>query len=66
MAYSQPETVDDDEYLTNHDLADRYKVPLATIYKWRSNGYGPPASRLGRHVRYRRSDVRRWEEERAC
>jgi DNA-binding transcriptional MerR regulator len=64
MTYSTAETVED-EYLTNHDLSTRYKVPLETIRKWRATGYGPPAARLGRHVRYRRSDVLRWEQERA-
>lgn len=62
MTYSAPEVVDD--YLTNHDLSNRYKVPLETIRKWRATGYGPPAIRLGRHLRYRRADVERWENER--
>jgi predicted DNA-binding transcriptional regulator AlpA len=64
MTYSPPETAED-EYLSNLDLAARYKAPLETIRKWRSTGYGPPAVKLGRHVRYRRSDVLRWEEEHA-
>jgi hypothetical protein len=63
MTYSPPEVVDD--YLTNEDLAARYKVPLETIRKWRWIGYGPPGARFGRFVRYKRTDVERWETERA-
>lgn len=49
------------EYLTTDDLAARYQVAPATIRKWRHDGTGPPGIKLGRHVRYRRVDVERWE-----
>jgi DNA-binding transcriptional regulator YiaG len=64
MSYS-PTEVAEDKYLSNPDLAARYEVPVETIRKWRSTGYGPPAHKLGRHVRYRLSDVLRWEQEHA-
>ncbi|TCO37625.1 excisionase family DNA binding protein [Kribbella antiqua] len=35
-------------------------IPKATLYRWRTIGYGPPARRIGRHLRYRRSDVIDW------
>jgi excisionase family DNA binding protein len=35
-------------------------IPLPTIYGWRSKGIGPRGYRIGRHVRYRRSDVDEW------
>lgn len=35
-------------------------VPVRTLYRWRSCGYGPPARRVGRHLRYRPSDVMAW------
>ena len=38
-------------------------IPLATIYRWRSRGDGPPGIRVGRHVRYRLEDVDRWLDE---
>jgi DNA-binding transcriptional regulator YiaG len=63
MTYSSAETVQS-EWLTNTDLAARYQVPVETIRKWRSDGTGPPGQRFGRHVRYRRSMVERWENSR--
>ena len=51
------------ELWTTQDLAARYQVPLATIYKWNAEGTGPRRLRLGRHVRYRSDDVERWEEQ---
>ncbi|MCH7586030.1 MAG: helix-turn-helix domain-containing protein, partial [Acidobacteria bacterium] len=32
----------------------------ATIYTWRYLGTGPPGFRVGRHLRYRQSDLERW------
>ncbi|MQB02167.1 MAG: helix-turn-helix domain-containing protein [Actinobacteria bacterium] len=46
------------EYLTVQQLAKLLQVPVATIYRWRYLGEGPPGIRVsGRHVRFRRSDV---------
>jgi predicted DNA-binding transcriptional regulator AlpA len=64
MTYSAPESVED-KYLSNPELAARYEVSVETVRKWRATGYGPPAHKLGRHVRYRLSDVLRWEREHA-
>jgi predicted DNA-binding transcriptional regulator AlpA len=49
------------DYLSNEDLATRYGVPIKTVRKWRYEGTGPQGFRVGRHVRYREADVRRWE-----
>jgi excisionase family DNA binding protein len=46
------------------DLADFLQVPVATVYMWNHKKKGPRASRVGRHVRYRRSDVEVWLDER--
>jgi excisionase family DNA binding protein len=35
-------------------------VPLKTLYAWRQRGYGPPAIKVGRHLRYRWADVEAW------
>lgn len=35
-------------------------VPVATLYQWRRRGYGPPAIRVGRHLRYEPAAVRAW------
>lgn len=37
-------------------------VPVNTLYGWRSRSLGPPASRLGRHLRYAPEHVRAWVE----
>ncbi len=46
--------------LSAEDLAQYFGVPLATVYAWNSRGTGPRRVRVGRHVRYRTSDVERW------
>lgn len=52
-------------FLTPEELAERYNVPLATIYGWRTKSYGPPGIKVGRHVRYPLAAVERWELEQA-
>lgn len=51
--------------LSNQDLADRYNISLDTVRKWRAEGRGPRAIKVGRHVRYRLEDVEAWEEHNA-
>lgn len=46
--------------LSTQDLADYLDVPLKTIYAWRYRGQGPRGLRVGRHVRFRWSDVEDW------
>ena len=53
-----------DAYYTAPELAQRYKVSLDTIRKWRVIGYGPKGVRMGKHVRFPRAEVERWERER--
>ena len=52
------------EMLTVGELAALLKVPVATIYRWRSQRDGPPGLRIGRYVRFLREDVDGWLEER--
>lgn len=33
---------------------------VATLYQWRRRGVGPPARRVGRHLRYDPDAVRAW------
>lgn len=51
-------------YLTTEELAKYLTVPVATIYQWRHRGTGPRAARLGRHLRWKQTDVDRWIEQR--
>jgi excisionase family DNA binding protein len=50
--------------LTVQELADYLGVPVATIYAWRYRGDGPSGFRVGRHLRYRWSDVEDWITQR--
>lgn len=52
-----------DRLLTVQELSDYLGVPVATLYQWRYRGEGPPGFRVGRHVRYRWSDVEGWIEQ---
>jgi len=35
-------------------------VPLTTLYQWRTKGTAPRAVKVGRHIRFRPSDVEAW------
>ena len=46
--------------MTAAEVASYLGVPVATIYQWSYKGYGPTRIKVGRHLRYRRSDVDAW------
>lgn len=50
--------------MTGEELAAFLKVPPATLHRWRWAGDGPPALKVGKHLRYREADVLRWLETR--
>jgi excisionase family DNA binding protein len=54
----------EDDLLTEAEVAQRMRVALVTLRRWRKQGQGaaPPSRRLGRQVRYRRGDVEQWIE----
>ncbi|MFC6712655.1 helix-turn-helix transcriptional regulator [Branchiibius cervicis] len=41
-------------------------IPLATLKRWRTERTGPVALHIGRHVRYRRSEVEKWLQQKEC
>jgi excisionase family DNA binding protein len=49
-----------DRLVSIDELADYLGVPVATLYAWRYRREGPPGFRVGRHVRYRWSDIQTW------
>ncbi len=53
-----------EKLLTPQDLADYLDVPIKTLYAWRYRKEGPPSYRIGRHLRYRPSDVEQWIDRR--
>jgi predicted DNA-binding transcriptional regulator AlpA len=52
-----------DELLTMAEVAALVRVPVATLRYWRHLGTGPRGFRIGRSVRYWRTEVALWLEE---
>ncbi len=48
------------ELWTIDQVSEFLTVPVGTLYPWRHRGYGPPAMRIGRSLRYDAAAVRRW------
>jgi excisionase family DNA binding protein len=46
------------------EVAAFLRVPPGTLYRWRYVGVGPPAYRVGKHLRFRWEDVEAWLSER--
>ncbi|MEH0972980.1 helix-turn-helix domain-containing protein [Micromonospora sp. CPCC 205546] len=51
---------------TVDDVADYLGVSVQTLYTWRKRRIGPPAGRVGRHLRYDPDAVRAWFEQQAA
>lgn len=45
---------------TVEDVADYLGVPVKTVYRWRTVGYGPGGRRVGKYVRYKPEEVIAW------
>jgi Helix-turn-helix domain len=54
-------TTSESIWITRQEVADRLRVPFPTMNNWATKGYGPPYIKVGRHARYRLSDVIAWE-----
>lgn len=54
--------------MTVQEVADYLQVPKASIYAWNSRGWnpGPPRYKVGKYVRYKRSEVDAWLETKAA
>lgn len=55
-----------DPLWTPAEVSAFLRVPVETLYQWRKRNYGPPAGRVGRHLRYDEADVRAWFRNRAA
>ncbi|MFC4150593.1 helix-turn-helix transcriptional regulator [Micromonospora mangrovi] len=55
-----------DELWSVEDVAAFLRVPVETLYRWRKVKYGPPAARIGRHLRYDPVEVRAWVRSRVA
>jgi len=49
-----------DDLLSPQQLADYLGLSVGSIYGMNYSRTGPPAIKVGRQVRYRRSDVEQW------
>jgi excisionase family DNA binding protein len=54
---------DDDRLMNVEDLMEYLDLPRDTIYKQRQEGTGPPGYRIGKHLRWKRSEVEAWLEK---
>lgn len=46
--------------LTTAEVAQFLGVPVKTLHQWRYRRTGPPAARVGRHLRYDPADLAEW------
>lgn len=51
-------------HLSPAELANREGVSIETVYAWNKTGGGPLYMRIGKHVRYRLTDIEAWEQSR--
>ncbi|GAB3705975.1 hypothetical protein GCM10027598_07780 [Amycolatopsis oliviviridis] len=47
---------------TVDDVAAYLKVPVKTLYDWRTRDYGPKGKRVGKYLRYKAEEVIAWFE----
>lgn len=52
--------------MTTLQVSTYLQVPVATIYDWNHKEVGPRCIKVGRHLRWRRSDVDAWLEKHAA
>lgn len=45
------------------EVADYLRIPVKTLAQWAYLGVGPPYQKVGRHTRYRWSDVEQWLDQ---
>ncbi len=55
-----------DRLWTVEDVSAFLGVPVGTLYQWRHRRVGPPAAKVGRHLRYDPAAVRSWLVEQAA
>ena len=51
---------DSQDVLSIQEVAKLLKVPVSAIYAWNRRGVGPPFYKVGRKLRYRKSNARKW------
>lgn len=54
------------QLLNEVEAAEEIAIQPQTLSAWRCRGFGPPFLKIGRSVRYRRSDLESWMESRTA
>ena len=62
LVVPSPTTAPEDLW-TIDDLASYLGIPKHTIYGWRTTNYGPPAIKVGKHLRWRPEGVVAWAKK---
>lgn len=57
--------MNNDVYLTDRQVAKRYRVSRATIWRWGATGRFPHPIKLGENcTRWKLADLEKWEQSR--
>ena len=51
-------------FITEAELAARWRHSLRSVQRWRADGSGPPHLRIGRRIAYRVTEVEAFEANR--
>jgi excisionase family DNA binding protein len=49
--------------LTPDEVAAVLGIPKTTLFRWRVDSKGPKGIRVGKHLRFRPSEISRWLDE---
>jgi len=49
--------------MTVDEVSSYLQIPVKTLYNWRTSRQGPPAFKIGKHLRYHPDDVVVWIDE---
>ena len=52
-----------DQLMNIREVAEHLRVPVSTVYDWRTRGLGPPAHRFGKHLAFAVPDLEIWISE---
>lgn len=63
---SKPTAPNASDYLSPEEAGAKLNLSPRTLEKLRSDGGGPRFHKLGRRIRYLKSDLTAWAESRAC
>jgi hypothetical protein len=53
-------------FYTERELADRWKISVKALQKWRLTGDGPTFHKIGRSVRYALQEIEVFEQAQRC